>query len=69
MSKALKMEFLRNVIFLNRSWVFMIEEAFQSEFSVFTKKNSCYPSTKKNIDQKLVMNRENLLHFTRAIYS
>ena len=50
-SKALKVEFLRNVSFLYHSWVFMTEEVFQSKYSVFNYKFSCYLSAKQFIDE------------------
>ena len=48
----------------------MTEKAFQSKFSFFNNKFSCYPSAKKIIDEKLVMNREKLVAFyTKHIFT
>jgi len=55
MTKAMKVEFLRNVsFFLYRSWVFNTEEEFQETFSIFYTKFCVYEQAKDFIDEKLV---------------
>ena len=48
-TKADKGNYLRNVSFLYRSWVFTAEEGFQTKFSIFYTKFSSYPSAKQFI--------------------
>ena len=55
MTKAMKVEFLRNVsFFLYRPWVFNTEEDFQENVSIFYTKFCVYEQAKDFIDEKLV---------------
>ena len=55
MTKAIKVDFLRNVsFFLYRLWVFNTEEDFQEFFSIFYTKFCVYQQAKDFIDEKLV---------------
>ena len=59
MTKAIKVEFLRNVsFFLYRSWVFNTEEDFQEKFKIFYRKFCVYEQTKDFIDEKLVLKKK-----------
>ena len=67
MTKAIKVEYLRNVsIFLYRSWVFYTEEDFQEKFTIFYTKFCVYEQAKDFIDEKLVKKKKisSFLHQT-----
>ena len=55
MTKAIKMDFLRNVsFFLYRSWVFNTEEDLEKKFTIFYRNFCLYEQAKDFIDEKLV---------------
>ena len=71
MTKAIKVEFLRNVsFFLYRSWVFNTEEDFQEKFKIFYRKFCVYEQAKDFIDEKLVLKKEKSVAFyTKHIFT
>ena len=71
MTKAIKVEFLRNIsFFLYRSWVFNTEEDFQEKFKIFYRKFCVYEQDKDFIDEKLVLKKEkSVSYFFRYVRS
>ena len=71
MTKAMKVEFLRNVsFFLYRPWVFNTEEDFQENFTIFYRKFCVYEQAKDFIDEKLVLKKEKSVAFyTKHIFT
>ena len=51
MTISVKVEFLRSVSFLSRSWVFTTEEEFQTKFTIFYTKFCVYQQGTDFIDE------------------
>ena len=70
MTIAVKVIFLRNISFLYRSWLFIIKEEFQTEFTIFYTKFCVYQQAKDFIDEKLVVKKEKSVSFyTKHIFT
>ena len=69
MTKAIKVDFLRNFpFFLYRSWVFNTEEDFQENVTIFCSNSCVYEQAKDFIDEKLVLKKRKISSFLHQTY-